>query len=224
MIKAFRSVLLKYILLAVVVSMANRLINNFKKNSKLISLSVILFMSVTSIIFLSGIDERQLKTATEAPSIREPNLTASKVTSINTFEAFEPKNVKVILARIYLDGEVSEEIIEETIWSMEDFWAEYEEWDLVDQDDVQVVFQQKVDDISPLLKINGYFGISEEGILNIYDGNPSDDKVIQSFFQINMKELKSQQHQELQKGIPILSRDRYEEVLKTYKKYAKKEM
>lgn len=141
-----------------------------------------------------------------------------------TVQVVDPKTVRVILARIYLDGEISEEIVEETILSMEDFWAEYAEWDLIDQDEAQVVFQQRVDDISPLLKINGYFGISQEGTLNIYEGKPSEEKVIQSFFQINMKKLKSHQQQELQKGIPVISRDRYEEVLKTYKKYARHEM
>nr|MBA5585348.1 intercompartmental signaling factor BofC [Anaerobacillus isosaccharinicus]QOY38445.1 intercompartmental signaling factor BofC [Anaerobacillus isosaccharinicus] len=141
-----------------------------------------------------------------------------------TVQVVDPKTVRVILARIYLDGEISEEIVEETILSMEDFWAEYAEWDLIDQDEAQVVFQQRVDDISPLLKINGYFGISQEGTLNIYEGKPSEEKVIQSFFQINMKKLKSHQQQELEKGIPVISRDRYEEVLKMYKKYARHEM
>nr|WP_241657828.1 intercompartmental signaling factor BofC [Anaerobacillus alkaliphilus] len=140
------------------------------------------------------------------------------------YQVMGPKSVQVILERIYLDGEISEEIVEETILSMEDFWAEYADWNLIDQDEAKVVFQQKVDDISPLLKINGYFGISEDGILNIYEGKPSDEKVIQSFFQINMKKLKSHQQQELENGIPVLSRDRYEEVLKMYKKYAKHEM
>lgn len=161
----------------------------------------------------------------DAPLIREVSrLTDEQAIPVQSFTVEDPKKVQVVLARVYLDGEVSEEIIEETIWSMEDFWAEYNEWDLVDQDEAKVVFQKNVDDISPLLKINGYFGISEDGILNIYEGNPSEQKVIQSFFQINTKQLKSHQQKELQNGIPVLSRDRYEEVLKTYQKYAKQEM
>ena len=40
---------------------------------------------------------------------------------------------------------------------------QYKEWQLVDRDDVQIVLQKKVDDISPLLKTSGYFGVSEEG-------------------------------------------------------------
>ena len=45
---------------------------------------------------------------------------------------------------------------------------QYKEWQLVDRDDVQIVLQKKVDDISPLLKTSGYFGVSEEGILQIF--------------------------------------------------------
>ena len=175
--------------------------------------------------FFTIIGQQQvLSTAAEAPFIRESSKaeihSAVPVSAITN----DPKQVQVVLARVYLDGEISEEIVEETIWSMEDFWAQYREWELIDQNEATVVFQQKVDDISPLLKINGYFGISDEGTLNIYDGNPAGEKVIQSFFQINTKELKSHQQRELQNGIPVLSRDRYEEVLKTYKKYAKQEM
>lgn len=184
------------------------------------------------LLIISGIyfsfiqpNERVATDAVELPLIREISKEVINTSTVpDTFEVLAPKSVRVILARVYLDGEVSEEVVEETILSMEDFWAEYSEWDLVDQDETQVVFQKKIDDISPLLKLNGYFGISEEGTLNIYEGKPSEDRIIQSFFQINTQELKSHQHQELQKGIPVISRDRYEQVLKIYKKLAKQEM
>jgi forespore regulator of the sigma-K checkpoint len=188
-----------------------------------------LFILICSVGFLFTQSKQSTKvdTALDFPLMRA-NISKGKIEHaipvMKTIQVLDPKTVRVILSRIYLDGEISEEIVEETILSMEDFWAEYSEWDLVDQDEAQVVFQQKVDDISPLLKINGYFGISEEGTLNIYEGKPSEEKVIQSFFQINMKKLKSHQQRELEDGIPVLSRDRYEEVLKMYKKYAKYEM
>ncbi|WP_096201437.1 intercompartmental signaling factor BofC [Bacillus sp. FJAT-45350] len=140
------------------------------------------------------------------------------------FEVMGPKTVEVVLKRIYLDGEISEERLFETIWSMEDFWAYYEGWDLIDQNEQQVLFQQKVDDISPLLKFNGYFGISDDGFLKIYEGKPGGEKVIQSFFQINTKKLKSQQQTELVEGIPVMSRENYQEVISALKKYAISEM
>ncbi|THE15323.1 regulator [Bacillus timonensis] len=131
-----------------------------------------------------------------------------------------PLEVTVILERVYVDGEVSEEILKETILSMEDFWAQYEDWNLVHQDEEQVVFQQRIDDISPLLKTNGYFGLTEDGILSIFNGKPAEsDKVIQSFFQIDVEKLESYQHDLLKKGIKIGSKDEYINVIETYKTY-----
>ncbi|WP_209122818.1 intercompartmental signaling factor BofC [Alkalihalobacillus sp. BA299] len=149
---------------------------------------------------------------------------AATVLKTNQDEKLGPKTIQVILQRVYLDGEISEEIVEETIWSMEDFWAFYDEWLLIDQNEEKILFKKEIDDISPLLKINGYFGISEDGVLNIYEGKPEERKIIQSFFQINTKKLKSHHENELKNGIPVMSRENYQEVIKTFKKYAVTEM
>ena len=63
----------------------------------------------------------------------------------------EPE-VTILLERMYVDGEVSEEIFTEKVADLEKFLQQYKEWQLVDRDDVQIVLQKKVDDISPLLK------------------------------------------------------------------------
>ncbi|WHY33228.1 intercompartmental signaling factor BofC [Cytobacillus firmus] len=130
-----------------------------------------------------------------------------------------PLMIKVILEREYLDGEVSQETIEETIWTLEDFWAKYEQWQLVDMDIDYMVFSRKMDDISPLLKANGYFGVTEDGTLTIFNGKPQKTNIIQSFFQIDLGKLESTKCEELKKGIPIVSKDRYVEVLETFKSY-----
>ncbi|MRX71401.1 regulator [Bacillus lacus] len=136
-------------------------------------------------------------------------------------EVSGPLNVTVVLERIYLDGEVSEEIRKEKIWAMEDFWAEFADWQLVHQDEEQIVFQQKVDDISPLLKSNGYFGITENGILSIFNGKPHHtQKVIQSFFQIDVKKLETRKHKQLQKGIPVKTKNQYKKVIETFRAYS----
>ncbi|SER73293.1 BofC C-terminal domain-containing protein [Salipaludibacillus aurantiacus] len=131
-----------------------------------------------------------------------------------------PHEVEVVLQRHYLDGEISEEEIEETIWSMEDFWSYYNDWDLVNLSEHQIVFKKHINDISPLLKMHGYFGVDEDGTLSIYNGKPQENEVIQSFFQINTKQLKSHIHESLMEGIPVSTRDEYMEVLKNCKKYA----
>jgi forespore regulator of the sigma-K checkpoint len=132
-----------------------------------------------------------------------------------------PFNMTVILKRVYLDGEVSEEVVKETGWSIGNFWAKYDQWRLTNIDGSTMVFQKKMDDISPLLKANGYFGITDDGVLTIFNGRPDRSRIIQSFFQIDIKKLESKKQEELIEGIPIKNKDRYVEVLETFKQYSK---
>lgn len=135
----------------------------------------------------------------------------------------EPQQLTIILERIYLDGEISEEVIQDSYWSIENFWTKYDQWQLVDIDESTMVFRKQVDDISPLLKANGYFGITDDGVLTIYNGRPDPSRIIQSFFQIDVKKLESKKQEELIQGIPIKTRDRYVEVLETFKPYSMQE-
>lgn len=134
----------------------------------------------------------------------------------------EPLHLTVVLEQIYLDGEISQEIVHETVWSMENFWAKYDQWQLTDMDESTMVFRKKVDDISPLLKANGFFGITDDGVLTIFNGRPDQSRIIQSFFQIDIKRLESKKQEELIQGIPIKSKDHYVQVLETFKPYSKK--
>ncbi|WP_227937834.1 intercompartmental signaling factor BofC [Alkalihalobacillus deserti] len=141
-----------------------------------------------------------------------------------TVTVMGPQTIDVILERVYLDGEISQERVQETIWSTEDFWAFYEDWVLIDQNETEMIFRKQIDDISPLLKMNGYFGITEEGILSIYEGEPNKERVIQSFFQLDTTKLKSQQHSDLMRGIPVQDLKHYEEVLQAFGQYKSKQM
>lgn len=136
-------------------------------------------------------------------------------------ELNEPVTVEVLRKCLYMDGEISEETVTEKIYSMENFWAKYEEWQFVGMENGQMVFQKQADDISPLLKANGYFGVTEDGILTIFNGKPYKSHIIQSFFQIDVGKLESTKREELIKGIPIKTKDRYVEVLETFKTYSK---
>jgi forespore regulator of the sigma-K checkpoint len=134
-------------------------------------------------------------------------------------EINEPLKVTIILQRVYLDGEMSEEKVIETLWSMEDFWAKYDKWQLIDMEQHKAVFRQDIDDISPLLKANGYFGLSDEGVLTIFNGRPDGSNIIQSFFQIDLGRLESFKRDQLRNGIPIKNKKCYEEVIETFKPY-----
>ncbi|SFA48186.1 forespore regulator of the sigma-K checkpoint [Anoxybacillus pushchinoensis] len=127
----------------------------------------------------------------------------------------------VILETIYMDGEVSEEIREETVASMKDIWNEYKDWYLVDMDDEQIVFQRYVDDLSPLTKA-GYFGLTKDGTLSIFEGKPGESsRVIQSFFQIDVKKLESHEQEKLKKGISVRSKRNYKRVIEAYEPFGK---
>jgi forespore regulator of the sigma-K checkpoint len=134
----------------------------------------------------------------------------------------EPLHMTVILERNYLDGEISQEVVHETCWSMENFWAKYDQWQLISSEESTFVFKKQMDDISPLLKANGYFGLTEDGVLTIFNGRPDRSRIIQSFFQIDVKKLESKAQQELLQGIPIKTKDRYVEVLQTFQPYSVK--
>lgn len=136
----------------------------------------------------------------------------------------EPSILKVVLERVYLDGEISEETIEESVTSLANFWAKYDQWQLISANESQFVFRKQVDDISPLLKVNGYFGISDNGVLTIFNGRPNRSRIIQSFFQIDIKKLESRKQEELLHGIPIKTKDRYKKVLETFKPYSTHEI
>ncbi|MEH7106171.1 MULTISPECIES: intercompartmental signaling factor BofC [Bacillaceae] len=140
--------------------------------------------------------------------------------SMDGHKQTEPQHFTVVLERMYLDGEISQEVVHETCWSMENFWAKYDQWQIIDINGETFVFRKQEDDISPLLKANGFFGITEDGVLTIFNGRPDRLRIIQSFFQLDMKKLESNTQQQLLQGIPIKTKDRYVEVLETFKSYS----
>ncbi|WP_100371963.1 BofC C-terminal domain-containing protein [Bacillus sp. FJAT-45037] len=137
----------------------------------------------------------------------------------DAFEVLGPSVMDVTRRYVYVDGEVIEDQTTETIWAMEDFWAMFDDWTLVTQSEDGIIFEQEIDDISPALKVNGYFGITEHGVLSIFEGVPQDAQIIQSFYQIDTKKLKSQLHMELAEGIPVENKEHFEEVLEVIAEY-----
>lgn len=126
---------------------------------------------------------------------------------------------KVTLQNLYVDGEMSEEVLFKEGLSVQKILREYKQWNLVLQTDKELVFQQQMNDISPLMKTNGYFGISDDGTLSIFNGKPSDSDVIQSFFHIDVEMLEVNKHNELVEGIRVKDKQHYEAVLEAFKPY-----
>lgn len=126
---------------------------------------------------------------------------------------------KVTLQSIYVDGELTEEITFKETASLDEVIKQYMDWEIVKQSDKELVFQKQINDISPLLKANGYFGMTEDGVLSIFNGKPTDSDVIHSFFQINVEMLEVKKQNELGKGIRVNDKEQYEAVLEAFKPY-----
>jgi forespore regulator of the sigma-K checkpoint len=141
--------------------------------------------------------------------------------SEEVFNITGPKTINVHLRTAYLDGEITEEVVEETIWAMEDFWETYADWQLIDLNENQVIFQKEDPSISPLSKANGYFGISSENMLTMYEGMPMKEREVQQFFQLDIEKLEVDYEQLLSEGIPIQSTDHFQEVIKYLRNYKK---
>ncbi|WP_171016647.1 BofC C-terminal domain-containing protein [Pseudalkalibacillus caeni] len=153
-----------------------------------------------------------------AEAERQSEASINEEVSKEVFEVTGPKTIDVVLKTEYIDGTVEQEVISETIWSMEDFWAEYSDWQLVEQDKDKMVFYKKSRDLSPVLKANGYFGVTENDVLSIFEGKPEEENVIQTFFQIDVGKLESNLEKQIKIGIPIQSSDHYEEVMASFQK------
>lgn len=124
--------------------------------------------------------------------------------------------LEVVLQEQYIDGRMASEMILETISAMEDFWSKYEDYQLIDQKVGQVTFRKQVNDISPYLKKVGYFGLYED-VLTIFEGAPTHQQVIQSFYHINLNQLSKEDRERLNKGIKIDSKSTYQQTLEVFR-------
>ncbi|WP_240338420.1 intercompartmental signaling factor BofC [Peribacillus alkalitolerans] len=176
----------------------------------------ILFLLVSILLFaMSTLGDSSL-----AKENKRNPITINKTQSQEVMIPSKPLKRKIILQREYLDGDVSEETIIVEILAMEDLWAQYRDWQLVDQNENRMIFKKTMDDISPLLKANGYFGITEDGTLSIFNGRPDSADIIQSFFQIDVEKLEGLKYEELKHGIRILDKHQYVQVLEAFKPYS----
>lgn len=130
--------------------------------------------------------------------------------------------VDIHFVREYVDGEQSTEIVRKKVDSMAELLQEYPDWELIESDETKITLYKKIHDLSPLLKVNGYFGLSENDILTLYEGKPEDENVIQSFYQLDIEKLETHLLNQLKYGIPIKSKADYVTVIKQLKQYEKR--
>jgi forespore regulator of the sigma-K checkpoint len=134
------------------------------------------------------------------------------------------QKLRAIVHRIYVCGE---EIVELDKLSYEDVVMlanQNPQWRLtVDQAHSLIRFEEQLNDLSPHCKGNAFFGIDDEGLFSLYDGMPAEEKVMKTFFQLNLPYLESRlpkgEFEHLQLGIRVRDIEEYDSVLATFNEF-----
>ncbi|PYI53305.1 BofC C-terminal domain-containing protein [Paenibacillus flagellatus] len=105
--------------------------------------------------------------------------------------------------------------------------GEHPQWTAELGADGSVTFTERIDDLSPACKDNAYFGLDKNGNLSLFEGPPEQEKVIRTFFQLNMGYLESSLPHDtvdqLKDGIRIFDMAEYNSVLSTFSDFAVEE-
>jgi forespore regulator of the sigma-K checkpoint len=134
------------------------------------------------------------------------------------------EEVEVVLHRTYLCGEETRQLGSHSSAEAADLLIAHREWEARLEPAAKLVMEEKVDDLSPQCRKTAYIGMDKEGNLSLFDGPPRRDKVIRTFFQLNVEMLETQLTQEriseLANGIRVTDRDEYNSVLSTFNEYS----
>lgn len=131
---------------------------------------------------------------------------------------------EVFVERRYVCGEEIERLGMMTPDSIAKLKHEHPEWTIGLNESGSVRFTESVEDLSPKCKENAYFGLDKNGNLSLFEGLPEQERVIRTFFQLNVGHLKSSLPREtvnqLFTGIRISDLADYDSVLSTFSEYA----
>ncbi|MGV3487887.1 MAG: BofC C-terminal domain-containing protein [Tuberibacillus sp.] len=131
-----------------------------------------------------------------------------------------PKMVSVHFEKTYIDGIKIVKETREHFISPENILTKYPGWHLAKCNENKVFLSMKVDDLSPISKTAGIIGLKDGNILTLYNGKPSNQKVIQTFFQIDVNAMEADAAKRLNEGIRITNKNQYEWLLHSLSKYA----
>lgn len=130
----------------------------------------------------------------------------------------------VVLETQYICGVETEQIGKMARPQLKMLLAQHPEWDATVGTSDKLRLKQRVDDLSPLCKQQAYISIDAVGNLNLYEGKPAEEKVIRTFFQLDVGTLESSLPEgvleQLQQGIRVQDKDEYDSVISTFSDYA----
>jgi forespore regulator of the sigma-K checkpoint len=131
---------------------------------------------------------------------------------------------RVFAQKIYVCGQELAEIGKLSPDQIAQYYKEHPQDQIKLTSEGQVYFVEQVEDISAACKHNAYFGLDKKGSLSLFEGPPNEEKIMRTFFQLNVEHLKTSLPQgtynQLKQGIPISDLAEYNSVLSTFSDYA----
>lgn len=136
-----------------------------------------------------------------------------------------PQKWNVVIQKKYLVGPM---VIEQGLYStseLDQLIASLANVAIIEESEDTIVYEQMIEDLSPILKANGYFAMDPKGVLHLYQGGAKEEhNIIQTFFQIDIERLETtlpvEEYMQLREGIPFTSLAEYNSILSTYSEYA----
>jgi len=137
----------------------------------------------------------------------------------------DEESVKVILHREYVCGE---EIIELGSLNKENIMLQQHQnptWKMtMDSEHTIIRFHENIDDLSPYCKKHAFFGVDKREVFSLFDGEPTNEKIMKTFFQMDIPYLESilpqTEFKKLLGGIRVTDIDEYNSVLSTFSRYS----
>lgn len=131
---------------------------------------------------------------------------------------------EVVLHKQYVCGEETAESRTMTPQEILSFYKEHPGTQLSVEDSGRVQIVEPVEDLSPHCRDNAYFGMDKNGNLSLFEGMPEQEKVIRTFFQLDVQHMKSSLPgdavNQLYSGIRVSDMEDYNSVLSTFSEYA----
>lgn len=177
-----------------------------RRRSALVLASILIFLLTLSIVWVQDNSIDHANSGEEAQ------------------EALAPRKWQVIIQKNYVAGPMIEEEQEYSAAEIDQLLATFSHMNMVKRGDDFILFTMQIDDISPIIKENGYFALDHHGMLHLYRGDIRDENIIQTFFQIDMERLETtlplEEYMQLREGIHISSLAEYNRILSTYSEFA----
>ncbi len=134
-------------------------------------------------------------------------------------------DVELVLHRSYLCGEETRKLGTHTAEEAYELILAHREWDASLASGGLITLEEAVDDLSPQCRKTAYIGMDQNGNLSLFNGPPKKDKVVRTFFQLDVRTLQTsltqQKLEELLHGIRVSDKDEYNSVISTFSDYAK---